>query len=79
MPVTMRNTPTVILTGAASNWQLYDGANQFPATDITIVSNLSGCNTVVLQVTSSGLTQYRAYVITTNNQVSALMGLSSEL
>jgi len=74
-PTTMRVPPTAIdFSGCALN----DGANSTNVTSLTLnQANENGC--WINAVVSSGLTQFRPYVLWTGTNVNAFIGLSSEL
>jgi hypothetical protein len=74
-PTTMRVPPTAIdFSGCALN----DGANSTNVTSLTLnQANENGC--WINAVVTSGLTQFRPYVLWTGTNVNAFIGLSSEL
>jgi hypothetical protein len=74
-PTTMRVPPTAIdFSGCALN----DGANSINTTSLTLnQANENGC--WINAVVSSGLTQFRPYVLWSGTNVNAFIGLSSEL
>ena len=76
-PVTMRVTPTAI---DYSTLAAYDNVNVVTATAAGIDTSLSSKNSLMVYTThSSGITQYRPYVLTSNNSTSGYLGLSAEL
>jgi len=75
-PVVMRVNPTAIEYGGTI--ALYDGQNVTNITTLTLeATGRALCN---LQANvSSGLTQYRPYVLTANSDATAYIGLTAEL
>ena len=77
-PVTLRTPPTAL--ESSSNWRVYDGSNV--VTGITlgiVVSTELELQPYLTATASSGLTQFRPYMLTANNDASAYIGLSAEL
>jgi hypothetical protein len=75
-PVTMRVTPTSISYG---NLCLSDGSSTVALTSLTVSSESSPILIKLNAGVASGLTAYRPYDITANNNTSAFFILSSEL
>jgi hypothetical protein len=80
LPVEMRVTPFAVDTGGS--FRLTDKINSFNITGISIIGTSEGGSTrnvtFVFSV-SSGLTLYRPYFVTSNNDTNAYLGLSAEL
>jgi hypothetical protein len=75
LPVTMRTTPSSTLD--AANLGIYDGTTITPG---TATVNWASQDTVALDFTvSSGLTQFRPYILLNNNSSSAYLGFTAEL
>ena len=77
-PVTLRTPPTAL--ESSSNWRVYDGSGV--VTGITlgiVVSTELELQPYFTATASSGLTQFRPYMLTANNDASAYIGLSAEL
>jgi hypothetical protein len=78
------DTPVTMRTGAgtidfSSNIQVSpDDANVFAVTAITLGTG-ANFNNVMLNLTTSGLTQFRPYYVAANNSSSSFIGISVEL
>ena len=76
-PVTMRVTPTSI---DYSTLAAYDNVSVVTATAAAIDASLSSKNALIVYTThASGITQFRPYVLASNNSTSGYLGLSAEL
>jgi hypothetical protein len=75
-PVTMRAKPSSV---EWSTLNLADGASGFAVSNVTIAGNAEGLDLSAVNVTSSGLTQFRPIVVESNNSTSGFLGLSAEL
>ena len=76
-PVTMRTSPTAV---EFSTLATFDGVNVYAVTGLTLPSNAAGPNAVVATATTgTTLTNFRVYVLVTNNSTSGYLGLSAEL
>ena len=75
MKVTMRAVPTSI---DYSGLSLYDGATFFNGVTVTLASDSTKDN-LNLQVTTSGLTQWRSYILLSGASTTAYIGASAEL
>ena len=76
-PVSMRTTPTALTT---ANVRVEDGASGFSISTPTLGSTASGTEIGVLDWTgASGLTAYRPYWVSANNNSSAYVAFSAEL
>ena len=77
-PVPLRAAPTAV--ESSSNWRVYDGASVVTGVTIgMVVSTEAELQPYLTATVSSGLTQYRPYMLTANNDASAYIGLSAEL
>ena len=77
-PVPLRATPSAV--EVSSNWRLYDGASVVTGATISIIVSTEAQSQPYLAASvSSGLTQFRPYMVTANNDASAYVGLSAEL
>jgi len=76
-PVTMRTIPSTSLDYGGA-LRLVDGTNSYAATTLT-ASNPSNQNIAINVNTASGITQYRQYALSGNNDVAAYIGFSAEL
>jgi hypothetical protein len=77
-PVTLRAVPTAV--ESSTNWRVYDGASVVTGITIGIVvSTEAELQPYLTATASSGLTQYRPYMLTANTDASAYIGLSAEL
>ena len=72
-PVTMRSTPTLNISTVAAN----DGTTNFAITAVS--SSYLGLDSGLQQFTSSGLTQFRPYILVGNASNAAYVDLTSEL
>jgi hypothetical protein len=73
----MRVTPTAI---DYSTLAAYDNVNVVTATAAAIDSSLSSKNALMVYTThASGITQFRPYVLASNNSTSGYLGLSAEI
>jgi hypothetical protein len=78
LPVTMRIEPNVIEFSAVGI--NFYGAGQIAVTSVTLDSTHAGPDVVLLiAAVSSGLTQYRPYDLSNNNNGAGYIGLSAEL
>jgi hypothetical protein len=80
LPVEMRVTPFAVDTGGS--FRLTDKINGFNITGISIIGTSEGGSTRIVTLgfsVSSGLTLYRPYFVTSNNDTNAYLGLSAEL
>jgi hypothetical protein len=79
-PVSMRTAPTAIETLATSNYAVADGVSRLACSGSF---GLDGSQTTneraIFTISSSGLTTYRPYAFTANNNVAAYLGFSAEL
>jgi hypothetical protein len=75
LPVQMRVTPTSI---EGSNLGLWDTVNALGTVTSPSFYN-AGVNTIGVSSSSSGLTQYRPYFMTANNNSAAYIGFGAEL
>ena len=73
-PTTMRTAPTSL---EFSTLACYDGPNAVTVTNLVLDRPTK--NGVFLSATGSGLTQYRPYLLTTNNSASGYLACSAEL
>ena len=77
-PVPLRATPSAV--EVSSNWRVYDGATAVTGATISIVTSTEAqSQPYLIASVSSGLTQFRPYMVTANNDASAYVGLSAEL
>ncbi len=72
-PVTMRSSPTLNISTVAAN----DGTTNFAITAVS--SSYLGLDSGLQQFTSSGLTQFRPYILVGNSSTAAYVDLTSEL
>jgi len=72
-PVTMRSSPTLNISTVAAN----DGTTNFAITAVS--SSYLGLDSGLQQFTSSGLTQFRPYILVGNASTAAYVDLTSEL
>jgi hypothetical protein len=75
-PVTMRVVPTVL---DYSLLGVYDGSSIFNISSAVINGGQSGRNASYVNLTGSGLTQYRPYIGLFQNSVSGYIGFGAEL
>jgi hypothetical protein len=79
-PVSMRTAPTAIETLATSNYVVADGVSRFVCSGSFALDTTQTTNErAIFTISSSGLTTYRPYAFTANNNVAAYLGFSAEL
>ena len=79
LPVPMRVIPTSLETNTISQYVVNDGVTGTALTGLSIDGD-SGNQVIQLYFTvASGLTQYRPYFLTSNNNQTSFIGLSAEL
>jgi hypothetical protein len=76
LPVTMRVKPTSV---DYSTLNLSTGATNATVSSVAISSVLSSNQVVTVSASATGLTQFRPYFLTTENNLSAYLGFSAEL
>ena len=77
--VTKRVIPTAIDTSAVGTFQLDDGASGFTATALAINAVFPNTQFGSVNITSSGMTQYRPSFLVAKNSTTAYIGFTSEL
>ena len=75
-PVTMRTDISQIEHSALA---VFDGAGLYGASSATVNTGQSGKNSAYVEITTTGLTQYRPYVGLFNNNAAGYIGFSAEL
>jgi hypothetical protein len=76
-PVTMRAAPTSLDTSAANTFLVYDGGSDLSVSGLAF--DQQNLNTIVLNITVSGATQYRSGNLQANNNTTSYLGLGAEL
>jgi hypothetical protein len=76
-PVTMRAAPTSLDTSAANTFLVYDGGSDLSVSGLAF--DQQNLNTIVLNITVSGATQYRSGNLQANNNSTSYLGLGAEL
>jgi hypothetical protein len=76
MPVTMRVAPTAV---DFSTLNITDSVSNFSVSAVALVSAGLTSDIAPVDCTTSGLTQFRAYALSNNNNTAGFIGLSSEL
>jgi hypothetical protein len=77
-PVTMRTAPTSL---DYANVRFGDGSTFYTPTTLALASTQAGNNPSLIEIyySTGGLTQYRPYLITCNNNTAGYLGVSAEL
>jgi hypothetical protein len=75
-PVDLRGVPSVSTLG---NLRLVDGQTAIATTSVAVNANSTEKSLIVDTSVASGLTQYRPYTLTANNDANARVIFSSEL
>ena len=76
LPVSMRTTPSISVSGSI---QISDGANGFVIFVLSVGTVQSNSQQIVLNATSSGLTQFRTYRLENNNNTTSRIFFIAEL
>ena len=76
LPVSMRTTPSISVSGSI---QISDGANGFVIFVLSVGTVQSNSQQIVLNATSSGLTQFRTYRLENNNNTTSRIFFLAEL
>ena len=76
LPVSMRTTPSISVSGSI---QISDGASGFVIFVLSVGTVQSNSQQLVLNATSSGLTQFRAYRLENNNNTTSRLFILAEL
>jgi hypothetical protein len=78
-PVTMRVQPTALDFQTIGNYRLTDNVGAFSATGSLTLNSSSSNECQIVSVATSGLTQFRQYWFTANNNAGTYVGFSAEL
>jgi hypothetical protein len=79
LPVTMRTTPSTTLEVGGTIGVTADNATIINTSALALVANENQPDTVLVRGTVVGATQYRPYILISNNVTTSYIGMSAEL